>query len=700
MQLSPLLLVLFSFNLPTQPVIIPQPAYLENVQKAGLDFIWPTNASHELSSTFAEFRATHFHYGIDIKTWNQVGYDVYSSEDGYISRIRVSPTGYGKVLYITHKGGYVTVYAHLDGFAGKVKNFVLGKHYELMRNELNIFLNPKDLPVKKGELVAFTGETGIGTPHLHFEIRDPSGNELNPLRLQKGQFQDLTPPTITGFAVKPLTLYGKVNNTFEPVIYKEFKRSGNASLELTEIPVISENAGFLIDGYDLSSGKSNKYGFHQIQLWIDGSMHYQITYDQFPVEEARYILVDRDPELLRDGYGRFTRLFESEPNPLSIYNKVTDKAGKINGLLPGIHTGKVVVTDLMGNQTELLFKFEFTEEKNRFESQFLAVKERKNFSVHAFPANFPADVSPLIWYPVTGGSGNPSKSDIDTVFINRENNLLRITLRGKSLVKRDFRIALTQASESLLPVQVTSGKQSVFIDFQVQGLPAIQNFNFYMMDFNDKILVEKKWNLVYVNNTAPITVQLPSGNEAQFNPGNLFQPQWMSFSETENSAEFLNYRLELGSGALPFYSSAGLKFRKPRAMNPGFGLYRFSGKSSSFIGNKTEDEYFVSDILSPGVYGFDVDTLPPILIQKSGSGNRITGKKIEFKIKDAGSGLNTSSAKVLINSQWCLAEFDPEKALLKVYTDRVKPATDYEVVVFLEDRTGNQTTETFYWKGR
>jgi len=699
MQLSPLLLILF-FILPIKQVTSQTPSYVDRAQNLGLDFIWPTNASHELTSTFAEFRATHYHYGIDIKTWNQVGYDVYSAEDGYISRIRVSPSGYGKALYITHKSGYVTVYAHLDGFAGKVKQFVLDKHYELMRNELNIFLNPKDLPVKRGDLVAFTGETGIGSPHLHFEIRDPSGNELNPLRFQKGQFQDITPPTITGLGVKSLTFSGKVNHSFEPVIYKDFKRQNSGDLELSDIPVITENAGFLIDGYDLSSGKSNKYGFHQVQLWIDGKLHYEILYDQFPVDEARYILIDREPEFLRDGFGRFTRLFESEPNPLVIYNKISEKAGRIFGLNSGLHTGRVVVSDLLGNQTELNFKFEYQTEQDVSGLQFLAVKERKKYSIPEFSVNVPAEVAPLIWYPVTGASGNLEKSDIDTFFVSREEDKIRLDIRGKSVAKKEFRIALIQGNHSLLPVQVVTGKQSLFIDFQVQSMLVPQNFSLKLMNSNESLILEKQWQYVYITNTTPQTVNLASGNSVFFDAGNLFSPQWITFTETGYLSDFSDYRLELGSGSVPFYSLAELKFKKTQKMKSGIGLYRFNRNSSSFIGNRTVDDYFVSNFNSLGVYGYGQDSLPPILIQKSGSGSRITGKKLEFKIKDAGTGLNTSSIKVLVNKQWCLAEFDPEKAVLKVYTDRVKPASDYQVVLSLEDKTGNRTTEIFNWKGR
>ena len=84
------------------------------------NYLWPTNASTYMSSTFCEFREGHYHSAIDIKTWLNEGYPVYAIEDGYIERIRVSPFGYGKVLYLRLKDGKSAVYAHLQRFIPKI----------------------------------------------------------------------------------------------------------------------------------------------------------------------------------------------------------------------------------------------------------------------------------------------------------------------------------------------------------------------------------------------------------------------------------------------------------------------------------------------------------------------------------------------------------------------------------------------------
>ena len=62
----------------------------------------PLNIPLILSGTFGELRGNHFHAGIDIKTYGKEGYQVKSLDDGYVDRIRVGTTGYGKALYIKH----------------------------------------------------------------------------------------------------------------------------------------------------------------------------------------------------------------------------------------------------------------------------------------------------------------------------------------------------------------------------------------------------------------------------------------------------------------------------------------------------------------------------------------------------------------------------------------------------------------------
>ncbi len=126
-----------------------------------------------LAGSFGELRANHFHSGIDFKTNQQSGYPVYATADGYISRLRVQNSGFGLALYINHPNGFTSVYAHLSRFSPKIAQEVKKIQYQKKSYEIDEFPNPDYISVHKGDIIAYSGNTGSsGGPHLHFELRD------------------------------------------------------------------------------------------------------------------------------------------------------------------------------------------------------------------------------------------------------------------------------------------------------------------------------------------------------------------------------------------------------------------------------------------------------------------------------------------------------------------------------------------------
>ena len=127
-----------------------------------------------LAGTFGELRSNHFHAGIDIKTQGKEGLKVYAVAEGYVSRIKVQQYGYGKAIYVTHPNGYTSVFGHLNKFKKEIESFIQRIQYRKENYETgNIYPKKDQFIIKKGEVIAFSGDTGgSGAPHLHFEIRD------------------------------------------------------------------------------------------------------------------------------------------------------------------------------------------------------------------------------------------------------------------------------------------------------------------------------------------------------------------------------------------------------------------------------------------------------------------------------------------------------------------------------------------------
>ena len=125
------------------------------------------------SANFGEMRPNHFHSGTDIKTDGVEGKPVVAAADGYVSRIFFSPWGYGMALYIAHPNGTTTVYGHLSRFRKDIADYVWQQRHSQRKNRVDLYCKAGMFPVKRGEQIALSGNTGSsGGPHLHFEIRD------------------------------------------------------------------------------------------------------------------------------------------------------------------------------------------------------------------------------------------------------------------------------------------------------------------------------------------------------------------------------------------------------------------------------------------------------------------------------------------------------------------------------------------------
>ncbi|TFG98989.1 MAG: M23 family metallopeptidase, partial [Calditrichales bacterium] len=310
------------------------------------NYMWPTNASEYLSSSFCEYRDGHYHSAIDVKTWNTEGYPCYAVADGYIKRIRISPFGYGKVLYLQLTDGRTAVYAHLQKFPREIEKQIISSQYENKQYRLDWW--PKNLKVKKGDIIAYTGRTGIGVPHLHFEIRNRKDNPINPLKFYS-QVKDGIRPKLIELAVIPISENATVNGTFLPARYPlHYIKDG--LYVITEPVYASGKIGLAIHGYDQADDVYNKYGFNQSTLEVAGDSVFQITYDELDFSWTGHIDTELYYPLLKTERKRFNKLYLEPFNPMTFYNRSFKKDGTIQmSETPVPFT--VTVSDFMNNRS-------------------------------------------------------------------------------------------------------------------------------------------------------------------------------------------------------------------------------------------------------------------------------------------------------------------------------------------------------------
>ncbi len=164
---------------------------------------WPARVELGVTSSFGEWRPGHVHAGTDVKTWGRIGVPLLAVEDGYIERIRTSPWGYGKAVYLRLNDGRLAVYGHMDRFTPEVEDLVVDAQLAGMRYTVDIWPEARTLPVQRGEIVGYSGTTGSSAPHLHFELRDTQNRPVNPLR-NGLEIPDTTPPVVQFLLFRPV----------------------------------------------------------------------------------------------------------------------------------------------------------------------------------------------------------------------------------------------------------------------------------------------------------------------------------------------------------------------------------------------------------------------------------------------------------------------------------------------------------------
>ncbi|MGA9117325.1 MAG: M23 family metallopeptidase [Bacteroidota bacterium] len=319
------------------------------------DYAWPTDAGRKLTSTFAEFRRTHFHGGVDIGTGSSTGFRVFAMQEGYVERIRVSPVGYGKMLYLRHPDGFTTTYAHLERFAPGLEERVRREQRLRERYPVEILCDSTEFPVGRGDLVAFTGETGVGTPHLHFELRDGSLDFVNPLLCPALRMEDTIPPEPRRLSFTPLDVHSRVDGSGSPAV-RRLRPSGRGRYSPRERVRVTGNVGIGIEARDLSNGSHFRHGVYRHDLFLDDSLLVAVRLDRAPNTLAQQIGLYYDWDLLEQGAGRLERLYVETPAALSLHTPRGEGSGilRTDILPPGPHELRIVTSDFSGNTSEVL----------------------------------------------------------------------------------------------------------------------------------------------------------------------------------------------------------------------------------------------------------------------------------------------------------------------------------------------------------
>jgi len=286
-----LLLVAGARRMPAQPGTAPP-----------IELSLPLPPDLPATGSFGEYREGHLHAGIDFSTRGELGWPVQAAADGEVYRVKVERRGYGRAVYLRHARGYETVYGHLhrlDDETLGLERFVAAERTRLGdRYPGDLYLDPP-LPVRRGQVIALSGESGGGLPHLHFELRHLE-EPVDPVRAGMLAPAGFAAPVIEELWVLPRGPC-QVDGRWAPARFP-FVR-GDDRFRLETAPEVAGSFDLELTAHVPGGGRM---GLAEIDLQCNGERRFRADLRRFSFEQYRESGLLYDEARSLSSGGRYT----------------------------------------------------------------------------------------------------------------------------------------------------------------------------------------------------------------------------------------------------------------------------------------------------------------------------------------------------------------------------------------------------------
>jgi len=330
-------------------------------------YIWPLKLNPELTSKFCDYRAGHFHSGLDIRTQGKIGFRVYAIADGHIYRVVASFRGYGRAVYLKLNDGKIVVYGHLSGFTEKIEERIFAAQMKNRKYYQDIYFSSSEFPVKKGAIIGYSGESGAGAPHLHFELRSPGNNPINPL-LSGFKIADKGKPEFHNLAIKYFQEGYLPNGSLENYDRIEtipVKGSATSGFYVADTIICDHQMALSVSGGDRITGAGFLYGFYGLRFWLNDSLIFEMNSDSLSFSSTGQLNYVRDFDLIKlfekkhktdNDDNIFYRLYVPPQTRQFFWPANRENAGIVNPSgKAGLREARILALDETGNEITLRF---------------------------------------------------------------------------------------------------------------------------------------------------------------------------------------------------------------------------------------------------------------------------------------------------------------------------------------------------------
>ncbi len=534
-----------------------------------------------LSGSMGELRSNHFHAGIDIKTFGEQGWPIHASAEGYVSRIKISPYGYGRVIYVQHPNGYTTTYAHCSLFKKDLEQYTIDQQYKKEQFSIDISLTPNQFPVKQGQVIAYSGNTGGSQgPHLHFEIRDEWQAALNPLLFDFDEIIDKTKPSVYSVELIPLTKDSRVNNRFEKKTFKPVD-GGGRNYQIKQTISGSGFLGLAVKTNDKLDGANNRNGIAQIMIFQDGQKIFEYHNTRVSFAETRFINQHIDFQAYKNGKGRYHKCFIDDGNKLPLYKDVRSNGSLIIDS-NSLHKIEVRIWDAYNNLSTVNLNVQH--KKPERGSGIVSEKEKK-----------------IEW--------------------TQHKNTLKITCNNCS--EEDQLDLAGPGFQKSIPASYFQGTKAIFLHDLKKFLPHTMTIadSTYFTHYKVQVPSQQPFNYFGEN------VQLNFGSRTIYDTLFLFYT-------------YKNDTLDMNNVTVPIHKNLSVTLRpKYRYDKSKARVYSLFGKRKYYVGGSWIGDQIQFNTRELGRYTILEDYVAPTITYLGGSGD-----SYRFKINDKDSGIKSYRA--------------------------------------------------------